>query len=254
MFSSTDKEMSPQERSRASILLVEQDRIERQNLKSLIGNLGYSKLIDTAKHSLAIQRLGEPDNFFSHVIFDARPTDMNPTDFLREVLDIQPNLICIACSVNPNLDDVFQLLVSGARGFMLKPFTLDAIDTSIIVATKSEPLAPAVREAQDRNEALATIVLSAVDKAAELHKQARILPAAEKELGKAHQQMAEAMELARMFAKGEDLGLASSIEQYCIEKSKGPSTKLGMLRKRLRERSGSNEEEDDAESREEEHL
>jgi hypothetical protein len=36
-----------------------------------------------------------------------------------------------------------------------------------------------------------------------------------------------------MFAKGGENGLVDALERFCVEKSRGPATRLGRLRKRL---------------------
>jgi DNA-binding NarL/FixJ family response regulator len=239
MYRSTNHDLNPQERTRTSFLMVESDRVERQNLKQLIGNLGYPNLSDTGKHSSALIKLGDPESRFTHVIFDSRPTDMNPADFLREALKFAPQAIFIASSSNPNLDDVFQLLVNGARGFLIKPFSLDGIDTSIIVATKGEPLATSVKEAKDRNTALASMMMVSLNKLVDALKKFRISPNSQNEIIWAREQFYSAVDLARMFAKGGEEGLMNAILTYCINKSKGPSTKLGRLRKPIKERSAS---------------
>jgi hypothetical protein len=40
-------------------------------------------------------------------------------------------------------------------------------------------------------------------------------------------------DLAHTFAKGGEEGLLEALEKFCIERSKGPATRLGRLRKRL---------------------
>ena len=45
--------------------------------------------------------------------------------------------------------------------------------------------------------------------------------------------MHRAAELAKKFAKDGEEGLLLAMETFCIERSKGPASKLGRLRKRL---------------------
>lgn len=237
--------MSAIERSRASVLVMEIDGNDRNNLRNAIKTLGFGGITDAPSHSAALEKLN--DRKFTHVIFDAKKSNMPPKDFLAKVFEANPLTIAIASSSEPNVDDVFDLLIMGAKGYLCKPFTIETVDLAIVSATKGEPIAEAVLQAKDRNEALVAIMMGSLDKAATILRQASQFETAKREIPKAMATFRRSAELARTFAKDGENGLILAMEKFCIERSKGPATRLGRLRKRLKTGRGP----DDSESEDE---
>jgi hypothetical protein len=101
------------------------------------------------------------------------------------------------------------------------------------MATKGEPISEAVLQARDRNEALVAIMMSSLDKAATILRQSQQFETAKREIPRSMSSLRRAAELARTFAKGGDEALVDAMEKFCIERGKGPATRLGRLRKRL---------------------
>lgn len=233
--------MSPAERNRASVLVVETDSLERNNLRTALKSLGYGAIADAPNHATALEKFN--DRKFSHVIFDAKKTKYPMKDWLTKVFEIDPTITAIPASSNPSVDDVFDLLVLGAKGYLVKPFTMDTVENAILMATKGEPIAEAVLQAKDRNEALVAIMMSSLDRFANTYRQAQQFETAQRELPRLMSGFRRSAELAHTFAKGGDDGLLEALERFCIERSKGPATRLGRLRKRL---SGTRAPEDSA--------
>jgi DNA-binding NarL/FixJ family response regulator len=167
---------------------------------------------------------------------------MPAKEFLQKVLQSFPQMVCIPSSYEPNVDDVFDLLIIGAKGYLCKPFTADTLECAIISATKGEPMSPAVLNAKDRNEALVAIVMSSLDKAATVLRQAQQFETARREIPKSMAALQRSAELAKTFAKGGETALMEALEKFCIERSKGPATRLGRLRQRLKTGRGSEDE------------
>ncbi|MCB0333332.1 MAG: response regulator [Bdellovibrionales bacterium] len=227
--------LSPKERATASVLVVETDRNERQNMRTALKQLGFGNMTDVPNHMAALERIQERP--ITHIIFDAKKTNMPPKDFVSQVMDLDPNVILIPSSFDPNIDDVFDLLVLGARGYLVKPFTTESVDMAIIGATKGEPIAESVKQAKDRNEALVAILMASLDKAATILRQAKQFDTAKREVPRAMRSFRGSAELAKTFAKDGPEGLIEAMERFCIERSKGPATRLGRLRKRLKTKS-----------------
>ncbi|RIL06108.1 MAG: hypothetical protein DCC75_11105 [Proteobacteria bacterium] len=223
--------MTPSERSRASVLIVESDPNDRNNMRNALKALGYGAFTDAPTHLAALEKL--PERKITHVIFDAKKTNMPPKEFLQKLLESEKGVVAIPASFEPNVDDVFDMLIMGAKGFLCKPFTIDTLDRAIVMASKGEPLAEAVLTAKDRNEALVAIMMGSLDKAATIIRQAAQFETAKREIPKVVGQLKRSAELAKTFAKGGDQGLFDAMEKFCIERSKGPATRLGRLRKRL---------------------
>ena len=224
--------MSPQERSRASILIVESEAADRNNLRTCLKTLGFGGLSDAPNTSAALEKMNERK--FTHLIFEAKKSTMPAIEFLKKVLEGSEDIVAIPSSYEPNVDDVFDLLILGAKGYLCKPFTIDTVDQAIVAASKGDPLSDAVLQAKDRNEALVAIVMSSLDKTALLVRQAEQFETAKRELPRAMNSLRRAADLAKTFAKGGDMALIEAMERFCIERSKGPATRLGRLRKRLK--------------------
>jgi DNA-binding NarL/FixJ family response regulator len=224
-------QMSPAERSAASILVIETDAQERTNLKTALKQVAFSNITDAPNHLAGLEKFN--DRKFTHVIFDAKKTNYPMRDWLTKVFELSPNIIAIPASGSPSVDDVFDLLVIGAKGYLVKPFTFDTVDQAVIMATKGEPISEAVLKARDRNEALVAIMMSSLDKFSTIYRQSQQFETAKRELPRAMAILKRSADLAHTFAKGGEDGLLEALERFCIERSKGPASKLGRLRKRL---------------------
>lgn len=240
-FDDGEMVLSASERQKASVLVVESDNQERHNFRNALKQLGYGGIGDAPNHSAALERMAERK--FSHIIFDAKKTTMPSSEFLKKVFEVDDSIIAMPSSVEPNVDDVFGLLILGAKGYIVKPITMDTVDQAIVQATKGEPLAEAVLKAKDRNEALVAIMMSSLDKAATILRQANQFETAKREIPRAIARLHRAAELAKTFAKDGEDGLLTAMETFCIERSKGPASKLGRLRKRLSTTRGPEEDE-----------
>jgi DNA-binding NarL/FixJ family response regulator len=224
-------QMTSAERSAASVLIVETDAGERSNMRTALKNLDFGAIADAPNHLAALEKFN--DRKFSHVIFDAKKTNYPMKEWLQKVFEICPGIIAIPTSSNPSIDDVFDLLVVGAKGYLVKPYTFESVDQAVMMATKGEPISDAVLNAKDRNEALVAIMMSSLDKFATIYRQSQQFETAKRELPRAMAMVKRSSDLAHTFAKGGADGLLEALEKFCLERSKGPASKLGRLRKRL---------------------
>ncbi|MEY4667482.1 MAG: Response regulator receiver domain [Pseudomonadota bacterium] len=224
--------MSPAERAACTILVVESDSADANFMREALKSLGFIGISDAPSHHVALEKLTTRQ--FTHVIFDAKKNPSYPMkDWLTKVLDFDSSIIAVPTSLNPNIDDVFDLLIIGARGYLVKPFTFESIDAAIVMATKGEPISDRVLGAKDRNEALVAMMMTSVDRLATVFRQSKQFETAQRALPHAVAALARAADLAHTFAKGGEEGLIASLENFCIKQSQGPATRLGRLRKRL---------------------
>ena len=236
--------MTQAERNRAQVIVIEQDAMQRSAMRNALRDLGYGGITDASNHAAALEKFEQRK--FTHVIFDAKKSNMPPYEFLTKVLEFDNELICIPSSFEPNVDDVFDLLIKGARGYLCKPFTSESLEASIVMASKGEPISDAVLNAKDRNEALVAIMMHSLDKCATIMRQAQKFETAKREIPMAMSKFRVSAGLAQTFAKGGIDGLVDALEQFCIERSKGPATRLGRLRRRLKKKSPGEEQDDQA--------
>lgn len=201
-------------------------------MKSYLRTLGFGHISDAPNHAVALERVQERK--ITHVIFDAKGSNMPAKEFLGRVLEMEEESICIPSSFEPSVDDVFDMLIMGAKGFLVKPFTMDTVDNAIVAASCGEALPDEIKYAKDRNEALVAVVIASLDKAATILRQARQFETAKVEIPRALSHFKRTSDLAKTFAKGGDGALTEAIETFCIDRSNGPASRLGRLRKRLR--------------------
>ncbi|MCB0336600.1 MAG: hypothetical protein KDD62_09845 [Bdellovibrionales bacterium] len=224
--------MSPGERNKAAVLIIEPDANDRNNLRTSLKNLGFGTISDAPNHFAGLEKMEERS--FSHVIFAAKETNMPVVEFVVKALEGRPDTIVIPSSSEPDVDDVFEMLIKGARGFLVKPFTIDTVDNAIVMASKGDPISDAVLQAKNRNEALVAVLLQSLDKVATVMRQSRQFETAKREVPKAMAIFQRSSELAKTFCKDGEVGFFMALEEFCIERSKGPASRLGRLRKRLK--------------------
>lgn len=228
----TSLKMSPAERSACTVLIVETDAADSTNMREALKSLGFGSISEAPNHHIALEKLSTRS--FTHLIFDARKTNNYPMQaWLTKVFEIDSKIIALPASANPAIDDVFDLLVVGARGYLVKPFTFEGMDQAVVMATKGEPLSDKVLGAKDRNEALVAMMMTSVDRLATVFRQAKQFETAKRALPNAMAALQRSADLAHTFAKGGEEGLIASLENFCIKQSHGPATRLGRLRKRL---------------------
>lgn len=226
--------MTDYERGRASILVIEPELTVKKNLRQTLQHLGYGHVSEASDHLQGIKKIQEQP--FSHIIFEAKKTTMPPLEFLAKALELDSNVTAMAASWDPNLDDVFNLLCQGAKGYLVKPFTQNSVDEAIVMATKGEPISDSILYAKDRNEALASLIMTALDKLAVAKRQALQFETAEREIPRRKFGFERALDIGQTFANGGRSALLESLMEFCIERSNGPATQLGRLRKRLEAR------------------
>jgi len=231
--------LSEAERSTSSILIVEPDAGDRNLLRATLRGLGFKTIAESPNHLAALDKF--EGRKFTHIIFDAKKGNYPLKEWFKQVLEISPQIVAIPASANPNVDDVFELLMAGARGYLVKPFIRETVDQSIALATKGEPIPDVVKQARDRNEALVAIIMTSLDRLATVFRQSQQFETAQRELPRAVASLRRASDLGLTFAKGGEQGLIEAMERFCVDKSRGPATRLGRLRKRLSNKRGADE-------------
>ncbi len=230
-MSEIDLRMTNREKSKATFLIIEKDTTERNNLKSALKNVGFENISDAPDHLTALEKLEQ--RHFSHVIFNATETTIPMDVFISKLLEMENDVIAIPASYQPEIDNVFDMMIHGTRGFLVKPFTLESVENSITLATKGEAINSLVLQAKDRNEALVAVIMASTDNAANIFRQSKQFETAKRDIPKYLNNLRSSITLAQTFAKGGSEELLKSLQKFCIERSKGPATRLGRLRKKL---------------------
>jgi DNA-binding NarL/FixJ family response regulator len=225
------QKLSPAERALCTVLVVEPDVDTSSRLRACLNELGFHMISQTPSYVAALEKF--QGRRYTHIIFDARSSNYPIKEWLREVLDVCPNIVAIPTSANPTADDVFELLLMGAKGFLAKPFTLETFEACMEVSTKGEPIPEVIKQVKDRNEALLAMVMTSLDNFASVCRYLDRFESASAQLPEAKEAFRRASQMAQTFAKGGEKALLGAIENTFVERSQAPATRLGRLRKRL---------------------
>ncbi len=222
---------------RCSVLIVCAKSMISGQLKHALKSLGFAQLSAAPSHVAAIQRI--KNRPFTHVIFDAKGTDMPSLDFVKQALELEEKAVLIAISEHPRIDDVFSLLRAGARHFIVPPFAVDTIENIFSRASDKPALSEAVLNAPDRNGAFTAVILNNLYRLSVSMRQSREFTSAARDVMSYKTQLHESVELAYLFCEGDQEMLREKVIEGCINRAKEAATRLGRLRKKLRhKRSG----------------
>lgn len=119
------------------ILLVEDDNLLRIGLKSMIdlhGEYLVERHVATGAEALEALAQSPPDI----VLLDLNLPDRPGAEVLRNIKNIDPNIIVIILSVYDNNETIFETLEYGANGYVLKGANPDEIFLAIQYALSND--------------------------------------------------------------------------------------------------------------------
>lgn len=224
------------DRGHFSVLVVSARGATSSQIRQAMKTLGFSQISSSPSHLNALERIKTRP--FTHVIFEAKSTDMPALEFVEQIIDYESEAIMIAISEEPRIDDVFGLLRAGARGFLVPPFNTETLEEVLVGATEGPPLSDAVLNAPDRNGAFTAVILNSLYRLSVSMRQAREFKSAERDVKNYNYQLRESVELAQLFCDGNEADLRDKLVEGCINRAKDASTRLGRLRKRLKKDRG----------------
>ena len=226
-----DTKSNTANRATSPVLIVCRNADLALKIRQCVLHLGYSQISSTSTHGQGLERV--KGRRFDFAIIDSTPTDLSALEFINQCkIDQGPNAI-LALSTNPSVDNVFDLLKAGARGFVVTPFTVNSFEVAMSAALEGQMLSEAILEARDRNAALAGLVLNSLYKLTSRIKYHRAHPYAldKTELERAN--LIESMKLATTFCEGGASQLRDSIMDGCTQRAETAATRLGRARLRL---------------------
>lgn len=219
-------------RSSVTVLVVSKNGNVSNQIRGALKNLGFAKLSAVPSHVQALDRIRSRS--FNLIIFECAGSDMPALDFVKQCSDLDPSQLLIALSSSPRIDDVFGLLRAGARGFVVPPFTIGALEDVMKRADEGPPFSEAVLHASDRNAALSSVILNNLYRVATLLRQCREFDSARRELERHRSAFSEAVDMARMFCeRGDEEMLRAKIMEDCIARANTAASRLGRARQRL---------------------
>lgn len=220
------------DRSHFTVLVICTQGTTSSQIRQALKSLGFVNISTAPTHSAAIEKIKIRN--FSHIIFDAKSSDIPSLDFVKHSLNLDAKSIMIAISEQPRIDDVFGLLRAGARGFLVPPFTTEMLENILTQATEGPALSEAVLNAPDRNAAFTAIILNNLYRLSVAMRQAKEFSTAIRDVKNYDFALKESVDLAQLFCEGSDEDLREKIIEGCINRAKDAATRLGRLRKKLK--------------------
>lgn len=103
------------------ILIVDDSRIARGNMASMVGMLGYSDICFADNGSNAIKKyISESPDL---VTMDITMPEMDGISALRKILNINPNAKILVSTSHGSKSMLMKALKEGALGYVLKPLS-----------------------------------------------------------------------------------------------------------------------------------
>jgi len=114
--------------NRARILVVDDDESIRRVLSRILEDEGYS--VSTAKNgNEAIKKLSA--EFYNLALIDIRLPDIDGTKLLTKMRKTTPRMRKIIITGYPSLQNAVEALNKGAHAYLMKPFDMDTVLTTI---------------------------------------------------------------------------------------------------------------------------
>ena len=203
------------------------------HIRSSLQELGFSAVTGVFSHTEAIDKIAATQ--FRSVFFDIYKTDMEPTDFIAKSKEANNscNLIVVAEEIQVN--DVFDLLRVGATGFIVPPFTFDAVEKSISYAERVAGIAPELLDADNVSEAVVEAVLNnfeALHKLMAMQNQGQATYQLQRMIRERMGVFRESADVAKTVLA--DDAFVDIVIDRCIDHANKPTTRLGKLRQKLK--------------------
>jgi DNA-binding NtrC family response regulator len=112
----------------ARILVVDDEEGIRKSLKAVLEEEGC--LVDTAENGQeAIAR--SKTTFYNLALLDMRLPDMDGVELLTSMAQTTPKMVKIIVTGYPSLDNAIQAVNRGVDGYIVKPFTMEHLLSTI---------------------------------------------------------------------------------------------------------------------------
>lgn len=227
-------ELTEKDRAAVRILVCLEQGQDLDALLMMLKSSGFQKVRFVHTHSGAIKRVTEQP--FTHLILQASRTDMHAGDCIASLRNVDTKIQCIPASYQPSVDDVFSLLMMGARSFLRLPASISEVESAIVWTLRGEEYPDELLYASNRNRALVGIAFSRLDKVIDALRFKDRFSKSMDEFVRESYKLQVAGEMMRVFLEGDEADLLKEIQEFAIEKAEGPATQLGKTRSRLREK------------------
>lgn len=215
------------------MLLVEPDQNIQRMLQATLEELNPQELRALSDHGEALQVLR--NETYTHLIFSTTVTSADAVEFLAAAISICPDIVALPSSRQQDVDLIFDLLMLGARAYILLPVNAESLNRIVAIATRTESIPDSLTTGHDKFRTISNMLVNCVDEIANTLRAAKESGNEPNGLQDLMAKFRDAAEMARVFTSGteHDLLLAS-VQEVCINRaSRDTATRLDVLRKRI---------------------
>ncbi|MCB0298777.1 MAG: sigma-54-dependent Fis family transcriptional regulator, partial [Calditrichaeota bacterium] len=126
-----------------NILVIDDEEFIRLNLQNILQE-EHHRIFLCSSGKEAIATVQNSD--FSLVLLDLNLPDMNGIDILRQLKQIQPNLLVIIITGFASVESAVEAIKLGAYDYIKKPFKADAIKLIVKLALETQALKERVKQ------------------------------------------------------------------------------------------------------------
>ena len=109
---------------KAEILIVDDEEVIREMLKTLLQREGYS--VNTAENGAAgIDQIRK--KFFNIAIVDIKLTDMSGMEVMHKIREVHPETIVLMVTAFATTETAIKALEAGVYDYIIKPFDVNRI-------------------------------------------------------------------------------------------------------------------------------
>lgn len=135
------------------ILVVDDELFVRELLLEFLSAQGYEvSLADSGEKAVELMQTQPADL----VLVDLKMPGINGIEALRQIKKIAPDILAIIMTGYPTIESSIEALRHGAYDYVIKPFKLDDLKSSIERALREHTLKVETSQLKDRIEQLET--------------------------------------------------------------------------------------------------
>jgi DNA-binding NarL/FixJ family response regulator len=214
-------------------LVVTPHRKRVEELRGSFQKLNIPHVSVCKTHRSAFERL--PLSYFSHVLFEAKATDMPVKEFVEKLLKLDIDTRLIVLTEDPQIDDVFSLLQSGAHAFLIPPVGAEVLDEVLFDLASGPPISDMIKDLADSKAFLSRAVLNNLRRLTAAQSAARYGRPGADDLPQRVAALRGAVETGKMFCPEGLDGLRDQVVEDLVDYAKRASTRLRKLRSKLQQ-------------------
>lgn len=111
----------------ANILIVDDEVVMRELLASILKGCGYSNITYAADGGRALELLVQDDNDIQIAFLDISIPGPTGIEVMMQAKIVRPDCYCVIVSAHSDVGNVMSALELGARGFVVKPYSIKKI-------------------------------------------------------------------------------------------------------------------------------